>query len=79
MAAPVRRAAFPADVPVRLEPAERFTHGLRLDSYQLGKLRLRHGAVEGQHFHGNDPGVRQSDSTQFFIPGMLNEARRRGQ
>ena len=79
MAAPVRSAAFPADVPVRLEPAERLSHGLGLDAHQLSKLRLSHGAIKGEYFHGDDPGVRQSDGTQFFIPGMFNQSRRRGQ
>ncbi len=67
------------DVAVGFKPAERLPHGLGLNTYQLGQLRLRHGAVVVEHFDGDDSGMGQANSTQLFIPGVFNEACRSGQ
>ena len=79
MAAAVRGAALAHDVPVGFQPAERLSHGLGLDTHQLGQLRLRHGPVVAEHFDGDDAGMGQADGTQLFVPGVFNEACRSGQ
>lgn len=51
-----------------LQPTERFSHGLRLDANELGKLGLRHGALGVEDLNGNNPGVGKTNSAEFFVP-----------
>jgi len=74
----VRGAADPGDVSVGFQPAERLAHRLRLDADILGQLRLSHWALGCENLDGNDTGVGQSDSAEFFVPGVFYESGRGG-
>jgi peroxiredoxin Q/BCP len=79
VAAAVRGAPDPGDMAVGLQPAQGLAHSLGLDPHVLGQLRLSHRALHVEDFDGNNAGVGETDSAEFFIPGVFNQARSSGQ